>query len=287
MLARALASALTLDEVQTAGHGEGARAARESDHDLIVVLGGDGTVNDVTTGLIDSVTGRSRGPRLAVVPGGSTNVFARAIGMPTDPVEATGQLLDAIENHRERTLSIGALETDENPRRTFLFSASMGVDAHTVATMERARRPFGLAPMGISRGRYLAAASASLLSRAGRGRLQVHFDGRQERAELAIATTNPVWTYLGRRALSLTPHASFESGLSLFTADGVAPDEIGPILLSLARHGRPSGGHEFNDIGSIEITNSRPLPVQADGEALLPATRLRLTSLPQALTVFV
>lgn len=293
VLARALRSSLDLDEVETSFGGAGAAAARQSDHDLIVVLGGDGTVNDVTTGLIDFQTGKSRGPRLAVVPGGSTNVFARAIGMPNDAVEATGYLLDALENNKSRSISIGGLVTDESDgERTFLFAAGMGVDAHTVAVMERARRPFGRSPMRISRSRYLAAAIASLVSQSGRGELTITADGTRFTAELAIATTNKVWTYLGEKPLMLTPHASFDDGLGLFSVDQLTAKRLGPLLLNLGRHGlaissenESQGSEERTNLTTIAITAQSALPVQADGEALTPARRLSLRSLPGALTV--
>ena len=142
VLARALASDLKLDVVETERRGHaielGARAVAEA-YDLVVVLGGDGTVNEVVNGLLRSADGTLPGsrpdqPALAVVPGGSTNVFHRALDIPRDPVEATGALLDAIRERRSRWLGLGRIDD-----RWFTFTAGLGLDADAVRAVERAR----------------------------------------------------------------------------------------------------------------------------------------------------
>ena len=78
-----------------------AREAAQNEYDLVVVLGGDGTSNEAANGVAGSETA------LAVLPGGSTNVFARTLGLPDDPVEATGILLETIENGGPRRIGMG------------------------------------------------------------------------------------------------------------------------------------------------------------------------------------
>ena len=116
VLAHALASELKLEVLLTRYRGHAAEATAQAVRDgveLLVAHGGDGTVNEVANGMLQGTGGpvhplpdptptprRSRrrtprpawGPALAVVPGGSANVFARALGMPRDPVEATAQI---------------------------------------------------------------------------------------------------------------------------------------------------------------------------------------------------
>ena len=92
VLIRALGSDLKLDvaETQRRGHAIAlAEQAAADGLDLVVALGGDGTMNEVVNGLMRLPDPAAR-PALAVVPGGSANVFSRVLGQPLDPVEATG-----------------------------------------------------------------------------------------------------------------------------------------------------------------------------------------------------
>ena len=97
VLVQALASQVDLELAETKARGHAAELAfdaAEAQYDVVLVLGGDGTVNEVVNGLLaDGVS--TSAPRARCRPGGSTNVFARAIGMPDDQVEATGLLARA------------------------------------------------------------------------------------------------------------------------------------------------------------------------------------------------
>src|SRR4051812_17573913 len=114
VLARALGSDLKVDLAETLRRGHaielGAQASTEG-YDLVVVLGGDGTVNEAVNGILrplDTDPDAAAGlPALAVVPGGSTNVFSRALDIPRDAVEATGHLLDALRDGRSRRIGLG------------------------------------------------------------------------------------------------------------------------------------------------------------------------------------
>src|SRR3954453_344480 len=145
VLARALGSDLKVDlaETQPRGHAIelGARATTEG-YDLVVALGGDGTVNEVVNGILRGNT--SPGPRpdqpaLAVVPGGRTNVFSRAMGIPRDPVEATGSLLDALREDRSRWIGLGRATSPGSEQRWFTFTAGIGLGADAGRRVERAR----------------------------------------------------------------------------------------------------------------------------------------------------
>src|SRR5579871_7020381 len=95
VIQKALAADHDVHVVETSRRGHATRlalGAAADGVDVVVALGGDGTLNEAANGLAGT------GTALAVVPGGSTNVFARTIGLTNDPIEATGELLAALGN---------------------------------------------------------------------------------------------------------------------------------------------------------------------------------------------
>ena len=90
VIQKALSADHDVHVAETGRRGHATRLALGAAADgieVVVALGGDGTLNEAANGLAGSATA------LAVLPGGSTNVFARTIGLANDPIEATGQLL--------------------------------------------------------------------------------------------------------------------------------------------------------------------------------------------------
>src|SRR3954449_12659763 len=169
VLVGALASELKLDVVDTThrGHGRelGEQAVAEG-MDLVISVGGDGTVNEVVNGLLQHGPSPLL-PTLAVVPGGSTNVFSRALGRSRDPVEATAEILESLRAGRTRLVSLGtasasgtstaplsgtkpgnaaaaaaadaAVHDDWTAPRWFVFAAGLGFDAEVIARVEAQR----------------------------------------------------------------------------------------------------------------------------------------------------
>ena len=104
LLAHALESRvkLTVEHTDHRGHAiEIARDAARDGVDVLIVHGGDGTVNEVVNGMLgEARRPAAPAPAVAVVPGGSANVFARALGISPDPIEATNQLVDLLADYR-------------------------------------------------------------------------------------------------------------------------------------------------------------------------------------------
>ncbi|HEY8729326.1 MAG TPA: diacylglycerol kinase family protein, partial [Acidothermaceae bacterium] len=140
VIVSALGSELKIDVAETNSRGHAAdlaEQARRDGFDLVVAIGGDGTVNEVVTGLLRAGVGPDT-PRLAVVPAGNANVFARALGLPAEAIEATGDVIERLRAGRERRIGLGTLVAGD-VHRWFTFCAGFGLDAEIVGAVERRR----------------------------------------------------------------------------------------------------------------------------------------------------
>ncbi|HEX5494886.1 MAG TPA: diacylglycerol kinase family protein [Mycobacteriales bacterium] len=285
VLTRALASDLDVRVVETQNRGHAAalacHAARDG-FDLVVAQGGDGTVNEVVNGLLTDGPAPDL-PALAVVPGGSTNVFARTLGIPNDPIEATGEILDALRTGRSRRIGLGRVDD-----RWFTFTAGFGFDAEVVRRIERRRR----SGRGITQARYVRAAVTHFLVGTDRHHPAVTLE--RPDAEpcdgifFAIVSNTSPWTYLGARPLRPTPEASFDTALDVF-----APRRMG-ILRTLGYLGqalrekpRLRGRRllRLHDVAEFTLTADRPLALQVDGDHLGERSQVRFTAVPEVLRV--
>jgi diacylglycerol kinase family enzyme len=129
LVQRVLGAGHKLEVEETSRRGHAARIARGAaldGMDVVVVLGGDGTLSEAADGLAGTATA------LAPLPGGSTNVFARSIGVVYDPVQAAERLVDSLSRRNFKRIGLGVAEG-----RRFLFHAGLGLDAAVIARVER------------------------------------------------------------------------------------------------------------------------------------------------------
>jgi diacylglycerol kinase family enzyme len=235
-----------LDVVETLlteqpGHATELAAAAEGDS--VFVFGGDGVLNEVLNGL-------APGKPLGIVPGGHTNVLARALGVPDDPGAA----------RRKRRISLGRV----NGRR-FAFAAGIGVDSETVRELETERRSRdGRRPGDLTYARVIA----RRLLRGYRPQLDVEGLGR---AAIVFVANDCVYTYAGPMPLRIAPAARFELGLDVCALERVGALSAVRYTARLAA-GRglagATGALALHDANSVRVTCDRPLPLQADGEDL-------------------
>ncbi|HEU5265614.1 MAG TPA: diacylglycerol kinase family protein [Jatrophihabitans sp.] len=286
VLANAVGGLADLEIAETANRGHAAalacRAMRNGT-DVVVALGGDGTVNEVINGLLTD--GVHPGvPALGVVPAGSTNVFVRTLGLANDPIEATGQLLEGLRTGARRRVSLG--QADD---RYFCFAAGFGFDAAIVHAVERHRR----------RGKRSTHALYTRVGvreffRADRRHPQLHVelaDGtRLDDIYFAIVANADPWTFVGNRPLHPTPDVTFETGLGVYARRRMS---TAGMLWSMARLSgdRPRigrrGAYLAHDQDHVTVLADEPMPFQVDGDALDLRDKVSFRSVPNALTIVV
>lgn len=302
VLIHALASEMKLEAVTTEyrGHARdlGRQAAQSSDIDLVVALGGDGTINEVVNGLLHDGPDPERLPRLAVVPGGSTNVFARALGLPNDPVESTGAILDALRKGTERTVGLGlaagtpGTEDEAVPSRWFTFNAGLGFDAGVVGRVEQHRERGRKSTHAL----YVQQAFRQFFGDPHRrhGTITLEQPGEEPVTDLVLSivcNTSP-WTYLGNRPVYASPKASFDTGLDVLGLSRLSTPALArygtQLLLSSPDKG-PQGRHavSLHDLDGFTLHSKVPLPLQMDGDHLGLRTSVTFTGVRRALRVIV
>jgi diacylglycerol kinase family enzyme len=263
-----------------------ARTAQQKGFELVIALGGDGTVNEIANGLLLGGP-NPEGPLLAAIPGGNGNVFARNMGLSENPLEATAQILNALAAQNFKKIGVGKITTN-NISRWFLFNAGIGLDAAVIAEMET-RRASGKIVSDVA---YAALALRELFARTDRrhGSLSLVSDsGEVHRdAHFALIVNLAPWAYLGSKALNPLPLATHDTALDVY-----APTSLSvPAVVRLTRRAiaGKSAEKESNVIALIDqrqvhIQSDRALWIQVDGDIVTQSTELTATHVPDALRV--
>lgn len=284
VLAHALGGDAALEVVETENRGHAAALAcraMRARTDVVVALGGDGTVNEVINGLLTD--GVHPGvPALGLVPAGSTNVFVRTLGIPNDPIEATGALLEALRTGARRPVSLGMADD-----RYFCFAAGLGFDAQVVHAVERKRRQ-GRRSTHVLYARVGVREFFAADRRHPQVRVELPDGTQLDDVFFAIVANADPWTFLGNRPLRPTPEASFDTGLDLYARRRMG---VAGMLFSLARLSgqRPRIGRRgavvVHDLDRLTLLADEPLPFQVDGDALDVRQKVTFRSVPHALDV--
>ncbi|WP_219461041.1 diacylglycerol/lipid kinase family protein [Nonomuraea rhizosphaerae] len=306
VLIRALGAAvdLTVEETRYRGHAAALAAmAHGKGYDVVAVLGGDGTINETVNGLLNPVNGDipaltdpaheddpSAGrPALIVIPGGSANVFARALGLPNDAVDATGAVLEALREGRRRTVGLGQALWD-GESRYFTFCSGMGYDAEVVRAVE------GLRGTGrkATPTRYVNTALRHYLA-TDKHHAAMTLTGpgipTARGVYMAIISNTSPWTYVGTHPVSPTPWASFETGLDVLGLQRMGLISLMPVIRQILtdRDTLPSGRHlvQLHDEPEFTLSASRPVAFQLDGDYLGERESVTFRAIPNALQVLV
>ncbi len=261
------------------------REARDGHHDIVVAFGGDGTLNEVVNGLAGTSV------PVSVLPGGSTNVVCRTLGIPNDVVDATEHLLGLADDFQPRAIDLGVV----NDRR-FVFACGAGLDAAVVQRVDshpklKARAGewyFTWSAVSAFYRRYLRDPV----------RLRLDVDGNTAEGITAIAQNSDPYTYFRGQALHICEGAALDNGtLSMAMLRRAAQRDMPTIAARVLIERFPTPEHRqldhFEDVtvARVESTSRdregklRAFPLQVDGDYIGDHTELDLSIDPGALTI--
>lgn len=289
VLRKALSAHHDVEVAQTSRRGHATRlahAAANDGFDVVAVLAGDGTLNEAADGLVGTNTA------LAPLPGGSTNVYAKTLGVPQDLGAATTALLASLERRSFQRVGLGSVNT-----RRFLFHCGVGFDAAVIRQVERhgELKRHGAHPL------FVFAAFATWFRHYDRSHPRFDItvcddDGATERIDgcyfVIVSKTSP-YTFLGPRPIHVAPEASITSPLAITAFRRIDPLTLIGGAASAMQSGkflrrRRGIVHRANLTDfTVTSTSDEPFPYQVDGDDLGDATSLHFRYEPDALTLVV
>src|SRR5215211_1027101 len=261
------------------------REAIDGGYDIVVAFGGDGTLNEVVNGLAGTDI------PISVLPGGSTNVVCRTLGIPNDVVDATEHLIGLADDFRPRKIDLGRCNG-----RHFVFACGVGLDATVVRRVDAHPRLKARARQWY----YTWAAITGFYRHYLRNpvRLELEVDGERHEGVTAIAQNSDPFTYFARVPIRICEDIGLDDGtLSMALLHRAKQRDMLPIATRVLSRRLHASKHrqidEFADVGEATVRSTsldedgqpRPFPVQVDGDYIGEHTELRFLVDPGALTV--
>jgi YegS/Rv2252/BmrU family lipid kinase len=259
------------------GHAiELAQQAGEQGYDMVIAMGGDGTVHEVINGLMKIP--EAKRPVLGVVPVGSGNDFAHGIHASQKPTDALNGALDG----EVSTVDLG-LMTDEHGRQEY-FDNTLGIGFGAIVTIRSHQLP-------VVRGflMYLTAVIQTIILNHNPMTMHIETDGQTwEQSVIYLVICN------GPReggGFLIAPEAKIDDGLFHYA---MITNVSRPMMFRIVPEVMKGTHGRFKQVlmGSCKqfsVSSDRPLYIHADGEIFTgPGTDLRKVSfeiLPNALKV--
>jgi diacylglycerol kinase family enzyme len=261
------------------------REVRDHGYDIVVAFGGDGTLNEVVNGLAGTDV------PVSMLPGGSTNVVCRTLGIPNDVVDATEHLLTLADDWAPRKIDLGVVDG-----RHFVFACGVGIDATVVERVDAHPRlksrvgPYYYSWAGISAfyRKYLVNPV----------RVRMETGGESVEGITAIVQNSDPFTYFASRPIRVCEGIAIDDGtLSIGVLKRAAQRDMPTLISRLFSQGRPASRHRqvehFDDVTAATIASisegkdgePRPFPLQVDGDYIGDRTRVELRADPGALTI--
>ncbi len=261
------------------------REARTGGYDIVVAFGGDGTLNEVANGLAGTDV------PVSVLPGGSTNVVCRTLGIPNDVVDATEHLIGLADDFHPRKIDLGRCNG-----RHFVFACGVGLDATVVKRVDAHPRLKARARQWY----YTWAAISSFYRHYLRDpvRFELEVEGETLEGVTAIAQNSDPFTYFANIPIRIAEDIGLDDGtISMALLRRAKQRDMLPIAsrvlsnnLHVAKHRQID---EFDDVTKASVRSvsmdddglPRPFPVQVDGDYIGEYTELDFSVEPGALTV--
>jgi diacylglycerol kinase family enzyme len=261
------------------------REVRDHGYDVVVAFGGDGTLNEVVNGLAGTDV------PVSVLPGGSTNVVCRTLGIPNDVVDATEHLLALVDDWQPRRIDLGKIDD-----RHFVFSCGAGIDATVVKRVDaHPRLKSAAGPY------YFTWAAVSAFYRSylyNPVRLQVEVGGESAEGVTALAQNSDPFTYFASHPVRVCEDVAIDDGtLALGVLKRAAQRDMPTLISRLFSESRAAARHRqiehFPGIAEASIRSgsmtkdgaTRPFPVQVDGDYIGERTAIELKVDPGSLTI--
>lgn len=281
VIAKALSADFDLHVADTARRDHAQDLAKEAvtaGFEAVIAFGGDGTVNEAAQGVVKSdVT-------FGILPGGTTNVMARSVGIPADPVEATSLLAARLRSGAKKRINVGAFGG-----RYFLFSCGIGLDAEVVRRVEADPRRYEPGRDWRFLKHALAAGSTVYRTTAPKMKLFVEDDEPFETLFAICCNSRPL-TFFKKMPMDVCPEAHLDEGLDLFALSKVRYPTIPRIIWSTyvsRSHPRWKNGRYFHDRTGASFEAYEPLPVQVDGDYIGEHLRGDIELIPDALNLVI
>jgi diacylglycerol kinase family enzyme len=261
------------------------REARDGGYDVVVAFGGDGTLSEVANGLAGT-----RVP-VSVLPGGSTNVVCRTLGIPNDVVDAAEHLLGLADDFNPRQVDLGVV----NGRR-FVFACGAGLDAAVVQRVDS--HPKLKARTGEWYFTWSAVSAFYRTYLRDPVRMRLELDGEAVEGITAIAQNSDPYTYFRDQQVKVCEAAALDNGtLSVAMLKRAAQRDVPTIAARVLTDRLPTPKHRqiehFEGVTTARIESSSPdsqgklrsFPLQVDGDYIGEHTELDLAIEPGALTI--
>ncbi len=247
----------------------------------LIVVGGDGTINEVLNGITDFDR-----VALGVIPMGSGNDFARGLRLPRHPRQAMARIHHSTGNRR---IDLGRVQIDGHAPRLFGISSGVGLDARVCYEVDHSQEKTLLNHLGLGSLAYgiktlsvvatMDAAAGTVRFYSGKGMRECDFERL-----LFLSTMNFPWEGGG---VPIAPTASGEDGaFTVCMASGYERVQAFTKLplLALGRH-RHLAGVEYLNARRVELDLEAPLMVHADGEVPGAGRHIVFDILPKKLRI--